>query len=159
MLTLMWKLKVSGAHKKGIVRTQSPITGSSNLCTKRFISKQCSVLSRIYISNEKLFYDAWESILYFVWYFFFILVILNFILNFSFNVSWKKILSAPLSHLLHWKLKYFEQNIIRGSPFMMGSVHNICMFHQIHFQSSLQNLHFYPSTLPVFFKWIFHFYP
>ena len=41
MLTFIWKLKDSGAHKKGSVRTQSPITGSSNLCAERFIRKNC----------------------------------------------------------------------------------------------------------------------
>ena len=41
MLTFIRSLKVWGAYKKGVVYTQSPITGSSNLCSKRFIFKYC----------------------------------------------------------------------------------------------------------------------
>ena len=79
--------------KRGLFVLKVPLLGHQIYVPKDLFPN--SVLSRIYISNEKLFYDAWELILYFVWYFFFILVILNFILNFSFNVSCTKFFQVP----------------------------------------------------------------
>ena len=79
--------------KRGLFVLKVPLLGHQIYVPKDLFPN--SVLSRIYISNEKLFYDAWELILYFVWYFFFILVILNFILNFSFNVSCQKFFQLP----------------------------------------------------------------
>ena len=119
MLTFIRSLKVWGAYKKGVVYTQSPITGSSNLCSKRFIFKYCP----FEVNNVEMLFSG----------------------VFVVDISLILILVTTLLILIIIFVETFIQNIIQGSPFMMEWTQHLHVSPNS-FPVLLKNLHFSPET-------------